>query len=126
MTFQETDLRYLASHEWAAVSADTAIVGISDHAQKELGDIVFVELPAVGTMLKKGEEFGTIESTKAASQLYAPLSGKVLEINSAVSKSPELINKDPYGKGWLVKIRISNKAEIATLLDHTQYSQSLV
>jgi len=121
----EKDLKFTATHEWAAINGDTATIGISDHAQKELGDIVFIELPEVGKIVKKTESFGTIESTKAASQIYAPLSGKVIEVNTALTAQPELVNKEPYGKGWLIKIKVSAKDEIAPLLDFTQYSQSL-
>ena len=119
------DLKFTSTHEWVAISGDTATIGISDHAQKELGDIVFIEMPEIGKNLTTQEEFGTIESTKAASQLYAPLSGKVIEINKELSQSPELVNKDPYGKGWIIKITISNPDETRDLLDFTLYSSTL-
>ncbi len=119
------ELRFSSTHEWAFVSDNTATVGITDHAQKELGDIVFIEMPDIGRKLTMGEEFGTIESTKAASQLYIPLSGVVIEVNAAVAKSPELANNDPYDTGWLIKIKLANKDEVSKLMDFTQYSASL-
>lgn len=119
------DLMFSTTHEWAFVSGDTATIGITDHAQKELGDIVFIEMPEAGRKLTLGEGFGTIESTKAASQLYAPLSGMVIETNNAVTRSPELVNQDPYDKGWLIKIKLANKDEVAKLMDFPQYSASL-
>jgi len=119
------DLLFTTTHEWAFVSGETAVIGISDHAQKELGDVVFIEMPETGRKLTMGEEFGTIESTKAASQLYAPLSGTVIETNNTVTKSPELVNKDPYGAGWLIKVKFSNKDEIAKLMDFPRYSAAL-
>lgn len=115
------DIRYTKDHEWIRVSGDTGVVGITDYAQGELGDIVFVELPAKGRKVKKGESMGTIEAVKAVSDLYAPVSGEVLEVNPDLEKNSDLINKDPYGKGWMVRIRISAKDESATLLDDGAY-----
>lgn len=121
----EKVLQFTATHEWVVLNGDIATIGISDHAQKELGDIVFIELPEIGKTIKKTESFGTIESTKAASQIYAPLSGKIIEVNTALSDHPELINKEPYDKGWIIKIKITAKDEIASLQGFTQYTQSL-
>jgi glycine cleavage system H protein len=120
MDFPE-DLKYTKDHEWIRVTGDTGIVGITDHAQGELGDVVFVELPAVGKALKQHESFGTIEAVKAVSDLYAPVSGTVLEVNQGLGAAPETVNKDPYGKGWMVKLKITNSADLSTLLDATAY-----
>lgn len=116
------ELKYLASHEWARVETDgTLTVGISDHAQAALGDLVFVETPEVGRKLKAGEDFAVVESVKAASDVYSPVSGEVLAVNEALGATPELINQAPYGDGWLMKIRPSDKAEIGKLLDAAAY-----
>jgi len=115
------DRLFTKTHEWAAVEGDTATMGITDYAQNHLGDVVFMELPSPGTTVKKGESFGTIESTKTASDLYAPLSGEVIENNSALESEPGLINQDPYGKGWMIKIRLSDKDELTGLLDQAGY-----
>ena len=116
------DLKYVASHEWVRVEADgTLTVGISDHAQSALGDLVFVETPEVGRTLKAGEAFAVVESVKAASDVYSPVSGEVIAINDALSATPELINEAPYDGGWLMKIRPSDKAELAKLLDAKAY-----
>ena len=117
-----SELKYLASHEWARVEADgTLTVGISDHAQSALGDLVFVETPEVGRKLKAGEAFAVVESVKAASDVYSPVSGDVIAVNAALGATPELINQAPYGDGWLMKIRPSDKAEIGKLLDAAAY-----
>jgi glycine cleavage system H protein len=116
------ELKYLSSHEWVRVEADgTLTVGISDHAQAALGDLVFVETPDVGRTLKAGEAFAVVESVKAASDVYSPVSGEVIATNEALGATPELINQAPYGDGWLMKIRPSDKAEISTLLDAAGY-----
>jgi glycine cleavage system H protein len=116
------DLKYLSSHEWARVEADgTLTIGISDHAQSALGDLVFVETPDVGRQLKAGEAFAVVESVKAASDVYSPVSGEVLAINDALGATPELINQAPYGEGWLMKVRPSDAAEVAKLLDAAAY-----
>jgi glycine cleavage system H protein len=120
MDFPES-LKYTKDHEWILVTGDTGTAGITEHAQGELGDVVFVELPAVGRVLKQHESFGTIEAVKAVSDLYAPVSGTVLEVNQSLSASPETVNKDPYGKGWMIKIKIANAAELSTLLDAKAY-----
>lgn len=121
-----SELRYLTSHEWIRVEDDdTAYVGITDHAQESLGDLVFVEQPEVGDELKAGEEAGVVESVKAASDIYAPMSGEVIAINESLEDSPELINNDPYGDGWIYKIRLSNKAEWDELLSAEDYATNL-
>lgn len=124
MDFPDT-LKYTKDHEWILVSGDSGTVGITEHAQGELGDVVFVELPAVGKTLKQHDTFGTIEAVKAVSDLYAPVAGTVLEVNQDLAASPDLVNKDSYGKGWMIKMRITNPADLSTLLDATAY-KSLV
>ena len=106
------DLQYTRSHEWVRTDGDTATVGISDHAQDELGDVVFVELPDEGATFDAGESFGTVESVKAVSDVYAPVGGEVVEVNSSLEDAPEKINDDPYGEGWLVKLRTSGEADL--------------
>jgi glycine cleavage system H protein len=115
------DLKYTKDHEWIRVEGDTGVVGITEYAQGELGDVVFVELPAVGKTVKRHETFGTIEAVKAVSDLYAPVSGTVLELNKDLASTPEIVNKDPYGKGWMIKLKIANKADLAELLDAAAY-----
>jgi glycine cleavage system H protein len=120
MTFPE-DLKYTKDHEWIRTDGDTGTIGITDYAQGELGDVVFVVLPAVGKTLKAHETFGTIEAVKAVSDLYSPVSGSVVEINGALEKTPELVNKDPYNAGWMIKVKLSNPAELGSLLDAAAY-----
>jgi glycine cleavage system H protein len=115
------DLRYTADHEWAAVSASTVRVGITDFAQDALGDVVFVELPAVGTAVKKGGPLGEVESTKSVSQIYAPVSGSVVEVNEQLRASPEILNSDPYGDGWLCAIEVTDASELDGLLAADEY-----
>lgn len=116
------DLRYAASHEWARLEADgTVTVGISDHAQEALGDVVFVELPELGKALAAGQEAGVVESVKAASDIYAPVSGEVIAINEGLADSPELVNSDPYG-AWFFKLKPANTAELDKLLDAAGYA----
>ena len=115
-----TDCKYTKEHEWIKVQGNTGTVGITDHAQEALGDIVFVELPAVGAALTAGKSFGTVESVKAVSELYAPASGKVTAINEALNQAPESINKDAQG-AWMIKIELSNPAELDGLLTAAQY-----
>ncbi len=115
------NLKYTKDHEWILVSGDTGTVGITDYAQGELGDVVFVELPAQGKSLKAHESFGTIEAVKAVSDIYAPVSGSVVEANKDLAATPELVNKDPYGKGWMIKIKLANPAELNSLLDTAAY-----
>ncbi|MBI4417508.1 MAG: glycine cleavage system protein GcvH, partial [Ignavibacteriales bacterium] len=110
-------------HEWILVDGDTGTLGITDYAQGELGDIVFVELPAKGTTLVQGKSCGTIEAVKAVSDLYAPVSGEVLEANKAVQETPEVVNKDPYGSGWMLKVHITNPDEVKSLLAAEAYAK---
>jgi glycine cleavage system H protein len=120
MNFPE-NLKYTKEHEWILVNGDTGTIGITDHAQGELGDVVFVELPGAGKNVKQGETFGSIEAVKAVSDLYAPVSGSIVEINKELGTTPEVVNKDPYGKGWMIKIKIVNPGELASLLDAAAY-----
>lgn len=120
MTFPE-NLKYTKDHEWILAEGKTGIVGITDYAQGELGDVVFVELPKIGRQVKQGESFGTIEAVKAVSDLYAPVSGEVIAINEELEKSPELVNKEPYGKGWMIKISINDPNELNSLYDVKAY-----
>ena len=124
MTFPE-NLKYTKDHEWIRPEGPNGIVGITDYAQGELGDVVFVELPAKGKKVKQGESLGTIEAVKAVSDIYAPVSGEVVEVNPALEKSPDLVNKEPYDKGWMVKISIKNAAELNNLLD-SKHSRELI
>ena len=117
------DLFYTKEHEWLRISGDGGTVGITDHAQKELGDIVYVELPKVGTKYDSGETFGSVESVKAVSELYIPVSGEVIEINETLGAAPEKINEDPYGNGWMIRIRLLNKNETADLLSAGEYEE---
>jgi glycine cleavage system H protein len=114
-------LLYAESHEWLKVEGKKAYVGISDHAQHALGSVVFIELPKVGSSIKKGDTFGAVESVKAASDLYMPVTGKILEVNSKLEVTPELLNDDPYGS-WIIKIELSNASETSTLLTSAKYA----
>lgn len=116
------DLRYTTDHEWIKVTGNTALVGITDFAQGELGDIVFVEIETVGSHLDKGDTFGTIEAVKTVSDLLIPVSGKVLEVNGKINESPEIINKDPFGAGWLIKMEIDDLAQVKDLMDAGAYA----
>ncbi len=118
-------LKYTEEHEWVAVENDLAVIGITDYAQSQLGDLVHVELPEVGETVTQMEPFGTVEAVKAASDLYAPVSGTVVEINSDIMDRPELVNKDPYGTGWLIKVRMSDPSELDRLLSAEKY-QSMI
>ncbi len=122
MKFPE-DLKYTKDHEWIRASGDTGTIGITDYAQGELGDIVFLEFPTVGKKVKQGESFGTIEAVKAVSSLFAPVSGEVTEVNPALEKAPELVNKEPYSSGWMIRVKISDKRELNKLLDAAVYSK---
>ena len=115
------DLKYTREHEWIAVRGSVGTVGITHYAQSELGDIVYVELPAVGSQVVAGEEFGTVESVKAVSEIFAPASGEILEVNGQVGANPESINKDPYGEGWLVKIKLAEAGDADALMTAQQY-----
>ena len=113
--------RYTKEHEWIEVKGDLATIGITDHAQHELGDVVFVELPKPGAKIETGKSFGTVESVKAVSEIYAPASGEVLEANGALQAKPEIINSDPHGAAWLIKVRLTNSATIRDLMDAPAY-----
>ena len=119
------NLRYASSHEWVRIEGTAATVGITDHAQSSLGDITFVQLPKPGAALKAGQGFGAVESVKAASDLYAPVSGTVSEINGALEQKPELVNQDPYGTGWMLKLKLDDAAESARLLDAAGYAKAI-
>jgi glycine cleavage system H protein len=114
-------IRYTKEHEWVKVEGDTATVGISPYAQEQLGDVVFVELPEVGKRIEKGKEMAVVESVKAASEVYAPIGGEVLEVNSTLSDAPATVNEDALGKGWFAKIKLNNKAELDGLMDEAAY-----
>jgi glycine cleavage system H protein len=114
------NLKYTKDHEWIELSGDTGKVGITDYAQQQLGDVVYVELPEVGAKLKQGQSFGTIESVKAVSELYSPVTGEVVEVNAALKDKPETVNKDPHAS-WMVVIKLTNPSETAALLDAAQY-----
>lgn len=119
------DFRFTKDHEWVNVEDDMATVGITDYAQKELGDIVYVELPAKGDSFQKGDPCSNIESVKAVSDIYAPLSGEVAEVNEALEDSPETVNKDPYGDGWIFKLKMENPEEMEELMSHNEYEEYL-
>ncbi len=116
-------LWYTEEHEWARVEDDVAVIGITDYAQKELRNVVFVELPKVGDKITFQKDLGYVESTKAVNAVLAPVSGEVIEVNSQLEESPELVNKDPYGEGWMVKVRMSNKNELSQLMNAREYSE---
>ncbi len=117
------ELRVSKSHEWVRIEGDVGTVGITDYAQKELGDIVFIELPSIGDMLIQGEKLGTIESTKAASELYSPVSGEVIEVNEELNSSPQYINEDAFGRGWMVTVKVKDVSELAALMDEPTYQE---
>jgi glycine cleavage system H protein len=117
------DLRYTKDHEWLRPRDGRGVVGITQHAQAQLGDVVFVELPAVGRKLKAGESFGTVESVKAVSELFSPVSGEVVEVNAALAKKPEIVNSDPYGEGWMIALKLEGTEQLDALLDAAAYRQ---
>lgn len=119
------DLRYTKEHEWVKVDGDSGLVGITDHAQKELGDIVYVDLPKVGAAVEKGKSLGSVESVKAVSDIYAPVSGEVLAVNEMLSTAPEKLNEDPHGAAWLVKLKLTAAAEISQLMTAADYQKYL-
>lgn len=126
MTQLPPNLKYTASHEWVLDNGDgTVSVGITDHAQTLLGDVVYVELPETGSQVECGKEFAVVESVKAASDLYAPVSGEVVQVNDALEGAPETVNNTPYSEGWIVKIRMSDSGELASLLDAQAYAATL-
>jgi glycine cleavage system H protein len=116
-----SEYRYTKEHEWIDVKDDIGTVGITDYAQHELGDVVYVEMPKAGTKLEAGQPFGTVESVKAVSEIYAPVSGEVTEVNGALGDNPELLNQDPQGKAWLVRLKLSKPAEVSGLMDAAAY-----
>lgn len=119
----EENLLYTESHEWVRIEGENAYIGISDFAQHELGDIVFVEVDTIGETINKGEAFGTIEAVKTVSDMYLPLSGEILELNPVIETNPETINKDSYGEGWIVKIKLTNPEEAGNLLKPADYAK---
>jgi glycine cleavage system H protein len=119
------DLRYTKDHEWIRPQGDRGIVGVTHHAQAQLGDVVFVELPTVGRKLRAGESFGTVESVKAVSELCAPVSGEVVDVNAGLAKNPERVNSDPYGQGWMITLKLAEPAESASLMDAARYRQMI-
>ena len=124
MTYPE-NFRYTKEHEWVSVDGDIGTIGITDHAQSELGDIVYVDLPKVGTTAEQGKAIGSVESVKAVSDVYSPVSGEVVEVNGLLSEKPESLNKDPHGGAWLVKVRLSSPAEIRNLMSTFEYQSYL-
>ena len=117
------NLKYTKDHEWAKIEGDVAVVGITDYAQGELGDVVFVELPEKGSKVTQGETFGTIEAVKAVSDLFAPVSGEVIELNPKLESAPETVNQDPYGEGWMIKVKMEKPDEVNALLDAQKYKE---
>jgi len=119
------ELKYTKDHEWVRVEGDEAVIGITDFAQRELGDIVFVDINSEGEEVAANEVFGTIEAVKTVSDLFMPVQGTVLEINSAIDAAPELVNSDPYGEGWIIRVKLSNAADVANLLSADQYKEEV-
>jgi glycine cleavage system H protein len=117
------DLRYTKDHEWVKVDGDVATIGVTDYAASQLGDVVFVDLPAVGRTVDQFATFGVVESVKAVSDLYAPLSGEVTDVNAELGSKPELVNSDPFGDGWMIRVRVSNSDQLTELLDAAGYEQ---
>lgn len=115
------DYKYSEEHEWISVESDIGTIGITDHAQAELGDVVYVELPAVGEQLEVGQSFGTIESVKAVSELYAPISGEVTEVHEALVDQPELVNEDPHGEAWMIRVKVADPAHVDAMLSSGDY-----
>ena len=116
-----SNLRYTKDHEWIKLDGDVATIGITDYAQRELGDIVYVEVETIGKSLKAGDVFGTVEAVKTVSDLFLPVDGTIIELNAALANSPESVNSDPYGEGWMVKMKVNNAADVAALLDSATY-----
>jgi glycine cleavage system H protein len=119
------DLKYAKTHEWVKVAGPEVIIGITDYAQSELSDVVYVELPQPGKLVKTGEPFGTIEAVKAVSDLYAPVSGEITAVNTELKTAPDAVNKDPYGKGWMIKMKLSDPKELDSLLSAADYNQTI-
>jgi glycine cleavage system H protein len=118
-----SEVRYSKDHEWVKIDGDTATVGITHYAQEQLGDVVFVELPEVGKKVEQGKELATVESVKAASEVYAPISGEVVEVNSALADAPATVNEEAQGKGWFAKLKIADKGQLAALMDEAAYKK---
>jgi glycine cleavage system H protein len=116
-------LKYSKEHEWVATEESVATIGITDHAQEQLGEIVYIELPSVGEKVSKDDPFGVVESVKAVSDIYAPISGTVVEVNEDLPESPEVVNEDPYGDGWLIKVKVSDPADFEDLMDNDEYTE---
>lgn len=125
MSTYPSNYRYTKDHEWVVIEGDTGTVGITMHAQEELGDIVYVDLPQTGTTIAKGDTFGSVESVKAVSDLYSPVSGEVVEVNGLLSSAPEKLNADPHGEAWLIKVKLSDPAEADSLLSAEDYQKYL-
>ncbi|HED10327.1 MAG TPA: glycine cleavage system protein GcvH [Caldithrix abyssi] len=119
------DLKYTKEHEWVRLDGDVATIGITDYAQGELGDVVFVELPAVGDQVKENDTFGTIEAVKAVADLYSPLDGEVVEVNEALEDAPDTVNNDPYGDGWMVRVKVANSSDYDSLLSAEAYQKHI-
>jgi glycine cleavage system H protein len=117
------DLLYTKEHEWIRIDGETGVVGITDHAQKELGEVVYIELPKVGDKVKAGQTFGSVESVKAVSELFTPVSGEVVEINEEIGNAPEILNEDSYGQGWLIRILLADPSETADLMSNEEYDE---
>ena len=116
------ELKYTKEHEWVKIDGDEAVIGVTDYAQSELGDIIFIELPSIGDIFQEDDVMGTIEAVKTVADIFSPLAGKIIEINNEIENSPEFANSDPYNKGWLVKMKCTDKASIENLLDSKEYS----
>lgn len=121
-----SELKYTKDHEWVKINGNEALIGITDFAQRELGDIVYVDVNSIGETIQKEAVFGSVEAVKTVSDLFMPLTGEVLEVNKDIDSTPEIVNKDPYGKGWMIKIKISNLSEISELLDVEEYKKLVV
>lgn len=121
-----SELKYTKDHEWVKINGNEALIGITDFAQRELGDIVYVDVNSIGETIQKEAVFGSVEAVKTVSDLFMPLTGEVLEVNKDIDSAPEVVNKDPYGKGWMIKIKISNPTEISELLDVEEYKKLVV
>ncbi len=121
-----SELKYTKDHEWVKINGNEALIGITDFAQRELGDIVYVDVNSIGETIQKEAVFGSVEAVKTVSDLFMPLTGEVLEVNKDIDSAPEIVNKDPYGKGWMIKIKISNPSEISELLDVEEYKKLVV
>ena len=123
MSNYPSNLKYTKDHEWARQEGRAMVIGVTSHAQESLGDVVYVELPKVGATITAGKPFGVVESTKAVSELFAPVSGRVIEINDALSDKPETVNQDPYGEGWMIKVELSDAKQVEGLLDAAAYEK---